>query len=161
MLDPDLIERIRTIFLHDQPYVSIADATALLGWSRSEMTAAISAREIEPMYTCSGKAIKREDIAAKALELWPVETIEEALGSKAKSTLPEAIRTRELRARLPRYQLAMLEYIAEREQTTIGRVLSRELDDLANARAEELSSAIPGFSAALAWPELDETQQPS
>jgi hypothetical protein len=101
------------------------------------------------------------DVAAKALELWSVEVIEEVLGSKAKSTLPEAIRTRELRARLPRYQLAMLEYIAEREQTTIGRVLSRELDDLANARAEELSSAIPGFGAALGWPELNETQQPS
>lgn len=41
MLDPDLIERIRTIFLHDQPYVSIAEATALLGWSRNEMTVAI------------------------------------------------------------------------------------------------------------------------
>ena len=161
MLDPDLIERICTIFLHDQAYVSITEAMALLGWSRNEMTVAIRTREIEPIYTCSGKAIRREDIAAKALELWPVETIEEALGPKAKSTLPEAIRTRELRTRLPRYQLAMLQYIAEREQTTIGRVLARELDDLANARAEELSSAIPGFGAALSWPELEETQQPS
>src|SRR5436305_1295988 len=41
MLEPDVIERIRTIFLHPRPHVSIAEATALLGWTDSEMSIAI------------------------------------------------------------------------------------------------------------------------
>ena len=33
MFDPALIERIRTIFLHDEPRVTIETATDMLGWS--------------------------------------------------------------------------------------------------------------------------------
>ena len=43
MLDQDLINRIRAIFLHQRPHVSISEATVLLGWSRGEMTQAIAA----------------------------------------------------------------------------------------------------------------------
>jgi hypothetical protein len=47
MLDQDLINRIRTIFLHQRPHVSIAEATVLLGWSGGEMSRAIEAGEVE------------------------------------------------------------------------------------------------------------------
>jgi hypothetical protein len=47
MLDQDLTHRIRTIFLHLRPHVSIAEATVLLGWSRGEMSHAIAAGEVE------------------------------------------------------------------------------------------------------------------
>ena len=50
-----------------------------------------------------------------------------ALGADAAKVLPEAIRTRELSARLPRYQVAMLEYFAEQRQTNVSDVLAREL----------------------------------
>jgi hypothetical protein len=73
--------------------------------------------------------------------------------------MPAAIRTRELRARVPRYQVAMLEQMAEREGTTVSSVLTRELEDVASAHADELSSAIPRFAAALAWPASAESQQ--
>jgi hypothetical protein len=74
--------------------------------------------------------------------------IEEALGAEG-SVLPAALRTRELRARIPGYQVDMLHYFAEQERTTVSHVLTRELDDLASANAEELSAAIPGFGVAL------------
>jgi len=96
---------------------------------------------------------------AKALELWPLDIIEEALGDEAKRVLPEAIRTAELRVRLPRYHIDMLEYRADQQQTTVSHALSRELDGIASANAEELCAALPGFAAAMAWP-ADEKLHP-
>ena len=74
--------------------------------------------------------------------------------------LPAAIRTAELRARLPRYQLAMLEYLAEREGSTVSDVLARELEGVASGRVEELSAAIPGFGTALQWLDGEPPQLP-
>jgi transposase-like protein len=96
---------------------------------------------------------------AKALEQWSLEAIEAALGDDAVRVLPEAIRTCELRARMPRYQVAMLEHLAELEGATVSGVLTRELEDVASAHAEVLSAAIPGFAAALAWPRSGDSQQ--
>ena len=73
MLEPDVINRIRTIFLYQRPHVSIAEATVLLGWSRGEMSQAIAAGEIEINTTSVGKWIWREELMAKALELWTPE----------------------------------------------------------------------------------------
>ncbi len=70
---------------------------------------------------------------AKALELWSHESIEEALGSDADRVLPHAVRL----AELPRYHLAMLEYLAEQQRTTISNVLTQELDGIASSRALE------------------------
>jgi len=50
----------------------------------------------------------------------------------------------------------MLEHIAEKESTTVSAVLTRELEDVASAHAEELSAAIPGFAAAFRWPDAVE-----
>jgi hypothetical protein len=80
--------------------------------------------------------------------------IEEALGDDAARLLPEAIRLVELRARVPRYQKEMLQWLARRDATSIDEVPARELEDVACAHAEELASAIPGFGAAIVWPEL-------
>ena len=68
------------------------------------------------------------------------------------SVLPEAIRLVELRARVPRYQRDMLHYLATRHGTSVDAVLTRELEDVACAYAEELAGVVPGFDAALAWP---------
>jgi hypothetical protein len=63
--------------------------------------------------------------------------------------LPEAIRLVELRARVPRYQKEMLRYLARQEGTPIGVALSRELEGMASARAEELTAAVPSVAIAL------------
>lgn len=152
MLQPPLVDRIRGIFLHSRPHVSIPDATVLLGWTPEEMTSAIQAGEIELMTTPLGSWVWREELMAKALELWPQDVIEAALGGEARRVLPEPVRLAPLHARVRQYQLWMLEYLAEREHTTLDEILARELDALANAHAEELAMSVRGFLTALNWP---------
>ena len=81
----------------------------------------------------------------------PEDPIEAALGDDAASVLPEAIRLVELRARVPRYQREMLRKLARREGTSVDHVLTRELEDVASAHAEELAG-VPGFAMAKQWP---------
>src|SRR4029077_9605809 len=66
--------------------------------------------------------------------------------------LKQVIRTAELRVRLPRHHIDMLEYRAVQQETTVSGVLERELDGIASAHVEELSAALPGFAEAMAWP---------
>lgn len=160
MLEPTVINRIRHIFLHQRTHVSISQATVLLGWTRAEMNAAIASGEIVLMETALGKWIWREELMAKALERWTHEAIEEALGADADTVLPQAVRLAELRARIPRYQLDMLTYFADQQQTTVSDVLTRELEGVASEHAEQLSEVISGFAAALAWPDSDTAQLP-
>ncbi len=88
---------------------------------------------------------REEMVAASvAVELAVIEK-----GWDAKRVLPDAIRLVELRARVPRYQKEMLRYLARHEGTSIGAVLSRELEDMASARAEELAAAVPSVALAL------------
>ena len=96
-----------------------------------------------------GGAGDAEEMVAAALSRWELAVIEKALGRDAKPLLPEAIRLVELRARVPRYQKEMLRYLARQEGTSIGAVLSRELEDVASARAEELAAAVPSVAVAL------------
>ena len=67
---------------------------------------------------------------AKALEIWSRETIEEAPGEEAERVLPRAVRLVELRARVPRYQVASTQYVADHEGTTIARVAKAQQTDL-------------------------------
>jgi hypothetical protein len=116
------------------------------------MCAAIEAGDVQLWTTPVGKWFPRAEMMAKALEIWPLYVIEEALGAEADGVLPQAIRTAELRVRLPRHHIDMLEYRADQQETTVSGVLARELDGIASAHIEELSSALPGFAEAMAWP---------
>ena len=124
------------------------------------MSRAIAAGEIEIETTAVGRWIWREELMAKALELWPTAGIEEALGSEAEVVLPEGTRLTDLHVRLPRYQVAMLEAFAERDRMIVSGILARELDGLASAHADELSGLVAGFAAAIAWPDADAAQLP-
>jgi hypothetical protein len=53
--------------------------------------------------------------------------IEEALGDDAHGVLPQAIRTAELRVRLPRHHIDMLEYRADQQETTVSGVLMKAI----------------------------------
>lgn len=153
MLDSAVAARIRHIFLHPRPHVSISTAAALLGWTRTAMKAAIDGGEIATMQTPLATWIWREELMAKALEIWSHETIEEALGEEAERVLPRAVRLVELRARVPRYQLVALQYVADRERTTISHVVTRELEDLASVVAIETASVLPTLTTAIGWPD--------
>jgi hypothetical protein len=139
---------IRYIFLSPRPNFALMTAADLLGMTLKELKREIEDGAIVAVSTAFGQRMTREELVALAMQKWEHAIIEEALGDDAAAVLPEAIRLVELRARVPRYQRDMLRILAQREGTSVDAVLTRELEDVAHAHAEEL----PELRGALAWP---------
>lgn len=156
MLDSALVQRIRAIFLHHESRVTIAEAAGLLGWSRAEMNAAIRNGEIEVVEMCSGRRIELRELAAYALQRWPLTAIEEALGRDATLVLPPALRTRKLTVRLPQYQIGALKVLADDGRESVDAMLTRMFEELTDLNQQRLSRLIPGLAEAVAWPEAGE-----
>jgi len=142
---------IRGIFLTPRPNVAYMTAADRLGISFLELKAEIAEGTIVAVSTGVGMRVSKEEMIAAAMRTWPQAMIEEALGDDAARVMPEAIRLVELRARVPRYQKEMLQWLARRNQTSVDDVLTRELEDVACAYAEELSSEIEGFQEVMGW----------
>jgi hypothetical protein len=142
---------IRNIFLSNRQSCALMTASLLLGMTLKELKKEIEDGAIVAVSTRVGQRIAREELIAVAMQKWDQATIEEALGDDAAAVLPEAIRLVELQARIPKYQRDMLRWFARRDETTVDAVLSRELEDVACAHAEELAAAVPGFEAAMGW----------
>jgi hypothetical protein len=159
MLDPNLTECIRSIFLHHEPRVTVADAARLLGRSVDDITAAIDEGDIETIATGGGQVIDIREVAEQALHVWPLVTIEEALGTEAALILPPGVRTRKFSARLPRYIIAALQRLAEENGESVETLLIRELHGLAHTNKDRLAAAIPGFAEAIDWPLNDDAKQ--
>jgi hypothetical protein len=153
MLDPALIQRIRAIFLHWEPRVTVGVAADLLGWSFAEMNATIRNGDIEIVETSGGTRIELRELAAYAMQQWPLTTIEEALERDAALVLPPALRTRELTVRLPRYQIGTLEVLAEEGREPVEALLMRMIEELADLHHQRLERIIPGLGEAMVWPE--------
>jgi hypothetical protein len=143
---------IRRIFLAPTPTFALMPAAHLLGMTFEGFNREVADGSIVAVSTRLGRRVTREEMIAAAMRVWDQGVIEEALGEDAATLLPEAIRLVELRARVPRYQRDMLRTLAQRHGTSVDEVLTRELEDVASAHAEELIRAVPGFEAALAWP---------
>ena len=152
-MNPTTRSRIRHIFLSPRPNFPLMPAADLLEMTLKELKREIESGAIVAVSTKLGQRVTREELMAAAMRVWEQAAIEEALGEDAAAVLPEAIRLVELRARVPRYQRDMLRYLAERDRTTVDEVLTRELEDVACAHAEELAAAVPGFDTAMVWPE--------
>ena len=146
------MSNIRRIFLSPSPNFPLMQAADLLGMTFAEMKREIADGAIVAVSTRLGQRVTKEEMIAAAMRIWEQGVIEEALGDEAPGVLPEAIRLVELRARVPRYQRDMLHALAQRNGTTVDEVLTRELEDVACAHAEELAALVPGFDAAMAWP---------
>ena len=152
MLDPLLIQRIRAIFLHREPRVTVGVAADLLGWSFAEMKAAIAYGDIEVVETSGGTRIERCELAAYAMQQWPLASIEEALERDAALVLPAALRTRTLTVRLPRYQVGALQVLADEGREPVETMLMRMFEELTDLHHERLARVIPGLAEAMAWP---------
>jgi hypothetical protein len=87
------------------------------------------------------------------MDLWSQGAVEEALGSDV-TVLPQLLRLTELAVRIPRLEVVALEHLAARDGKTVDAVLAKELLDLVSVHSEWLATIIPGFTAALAWPEV-------
>ena len=80
---PDVVETIRAIFLHREPYVTKQEAAKLLGWSVAQLRIAIAAGDVETYGTCRGERVPLSEIATIARERWQPSMIEQALGDDA------------------------------------------------------------------------------
>src|SRR4051812_48980160 len=96
MVEPDVINRIRAIFLHPEPRVTVAEAAHMLGWSSGRMNEAMRDGEIEVAGTCRNSRVEIAELMDMALSLWSMTEIQRALGSSARKILPPALRTRTL-----------------------------------------------------------------
>jgi len=143
--------RIRYIFLTPRPSVALLTAAEHLGMSLKELKRELEEGAIVAVSTRMGVKVSKEELMAAAMRVWEQAVIKEALGDDAASVLPEAIRLVELRARVPRYQREMLRELARIEGTSVDHVLTRELEDVASAHAEELAG-VAGFAMAMQWP---------
>ena len=144
---------IRRIFLSPRPHVSFITAADRLGISFPELKGEIAEGTIVAVSTGMGMRVAKEEMITAAMRTWPQAVIEEALGDDAARVMPEAIRLVELRARVPRYQKEMLQWLARRNETSVDDVLTRELEDVVCAYAEEISSDVPSLALAMSWPE--------
>jgi hypothetical protein len=141
---------IRRMFLHRGPNVALISAAELLGITINDLKRDIDDGAIVAVSTGVGLRIPKEELIAAAMRRWEQGVIEAALGDDAAIVLPEAIRLVLLRVRVPRYQRDMLVALAQRHGTSVDEVLTRELEDVASAHAEELAAAV--LTASLAWP---------
>ncbi|HEX7150507.1 MAG TPA: hypothetical protein VF618_03390 [Thermoanaerobaculia bacterium] len=154
-MDQTTRNRIRRIFLSDRSSFSLKAAAAELGVSPGELEGEVEMGAIVAGSGAGGQRVGRGELVAAAVRVWGLAAVEEALGGEAAAVLPEAVRQVEVRTRLPRYQSDMLRHLAAQRGTSVDDVLSRELEDVACAHAEELAAAVPGFAGALAWPESE------
>jgi hypothetical protein len=153
-MTPPTAHDISRIFLTPRPNLPLMTAAGRLGMTLQELKRDIADGAIVAVSTGMGTRVTKEEMIATAMRLWDQSVIEEALGSDAARLIPEAIRLVELRARVPRYQHDVLRELARRDGTSIDTVLTRELEDVASAHAEELAPVLPNLKAALAWPEV-------
>lgn len=153
MLASALVESIRAIFLHREPYVTKKEAAALLGCSIGQIKVAIAAGDVETYGTCRGERLPLHEVASLARVRWHVTVIEEALGVDAPAILPPVLWTRPVSVRVSRYQLQMLDHYAAKEGLPVDAIVARALDDFIAANGDELGEVIEGLHVALNWPE--------
>lgn len=144
---------IRQIFLNPRPHIALMTAADLLGMTFSDLKRDIEDGVIVATSTGIGLRISREEMLAAAMRLCEQAAIEEALGEDAAGVLPEAIRLVLLRVRVPRYQRDVLVALARKHGTSVDAIVSRELEDVACAHAEELAGSVPSLRVGLSWPE--------
>lgn len=153
MLANALVESIRAIFLHREPYVTKKEAAMLLRCSVAEIKVAIAAGDVETYETCRGERVPLHEVATLARSRWQIAAIEEALGADAPAILPPVLWTRPITLRLSRYHLQVLDHFAGREGVPVDTIAARALDDFISAHDEELAGVIEDYRVAIDWPE--------
>ncbi len=148
------VASIRSLFLEAKPTYSIAEAAGLLGMEWRDLRSWIESGELEGIETDEGLVLPWAELVSFAMELWPQETVEEALGADLADAIPELLRLTELEVRIPRIEVVALERLAARDGKSVDSVLARELRDLVSVHSEWLSREVPGFALAFSWPEV-------
>ena len=144
---------IRHLFLHPRPTYPLLDAAALLGMGWRDVRGWIESGELEGIDSDGGLVLPWAELVSFGMDFWSQEVVEEALGSELAEAIPELLRLTDLEVRIPRLEVVALERVAARERRSVSSLLARELRDFVSVHSEWLSGEVPGFAAALAWPE--------
>jgi hypothetical protein len=144
---------IRRLFLDPKDTYSDAEAAEILGIEPLKLKERMETGELEGVRTCCGMTVSRKELISFAMDYWPQETIEEALGDDLAKAIPKLLRLAAVEVRLPRFEVLALQRLAERDGKSVDTVLGLELLDLVSAESDFLAANIPGFSAALRWPQ--------
>jgi hypothetical protein len=117
----------------------------VLGW--------MEVGELEGVDTPHGVMLSWGELASFGMDFWPQEAIESALGADLADAIPELLRLADLKCASPASRSWPLERLADRDGKSVDAVLARELLDVVSANSEYLATAIPGFTAAIRWPQ--------
>lgn len=145
-------EHIRRIFLEPAPTYALPEAQQLLGCSEGELLTAISTGDLATV--SEGEAIPHvpwEEVALHVLENASQAVVEEALGEDVERGVPEFVRLTAVQVRIPRYGIAILDEVARRERTSISEIVTRQIVDLAVAKAHLFENQV-SVEAAMRWP---------
>jgi hypothetical protein len=113
----------------------------------------VEAGEVEVIESGSGLAVPWPELVAFGMDLWSQSAVEEALGPDVARAIPDLLRLTDLEVRLPRLEVVALQRVASRDGRAVDAVLSSELLDFVSAHSDWLEREVPGFAAALAWPD--------
>jgi len=143
------VAHIRHLFLDPKDTYTQAEAAEILGMEPLELMNLMESGELEGVRNCCGMTVSRKELVSFAMDYWPQESIEEALGDDLARGIPKLLRLADLHVRIPRFEILALERLAERDGNSVDTVLARELRDLVSAESDFLATRIPGFTAAL------------
>lgn len=144
--------RIRKIFLDRKRGYSLADVVRLTGITKRKVIGGIQAGEYVASKKRGEYRFTWSELAHIAMAKWPLAIIHDALGLDAVRALPRLLLLQELRVHLPAYQVLMIHRLADRLSLDVDSYLADYLLDLASAEVMSLDTEIPGFKAALRFP---------
>jgi hypothetical protein len=148
----DAPAHIRRIFLDPKDVYSDAEAAEMLGMELVDLQRRMESGEIEGVRNCCGMTVSRAELISFAMDYWPQEMIEDALGDDLGDAIPKLLRLASLEVRLPRFEIVAVERLAERDGKSVNAILARELLDVVSANSGYLATRIRGFKRALHWP---------
>jgi hypothetical protein len=147
--------RIRRIFLHRRRHYSLSDVARLTGVAKRNIIHGIGDGRYVAFKKRGEYHFTWSELAHIAMEKWPLVIIQDALGLDAVRALPRLVLLQELRVYLPAYQVLMLHRLANRLSLDLDSYVAQHFLDLASAQVTSLDREIPGFKAALRFPDRE------
>jgi hypothetical protein len=151
--DLSIVSKIRDLFLNPRRTYSAAEAAQATGMSLDDVCGWMEVGELEGIESSGEVVLPRDELVSFAMDFWEQADIEAALGAELAEALPDLLQLADLEVRIPRIEVMTLEKLAARDGKSVDTVLARELRDVMSAESEWLAKEIPGFVAALAWPQ--------
>jgi len=142
---------IRRLFAKRRLF-TVTEAAQITGISPDAIRRRLDANELAAV-SGTNSSLAWTEVVHLALQMWPIEVIFAEVGSDS-ALLPALLRPAQLSVSLPEYQVRMVEVLARREQLDSSVFLQNYLLDLASASDHDLlERKIPGFTAAMRWPD--------